>query len=362
MSAENPICVTALAGLSPIGHTIEATCASIRTGLNRFAEHPYCQSATLDPETDIPEPITISPIAWLDPELEGVERLFAMAIPSLHQLTQKGRLKRADLARTGLFLALPEEEPATAAQDIDDRAVFALAERTGLAAAPRIEANQAGHAGVLMHAARASELLARGELDFAIVGGVDSYLMVNRLEDLDEAWRGKSARNVDGFLPGEACGWLLLETAEKAAKRHAGIMAVIAAAALDREPETYFSEANSTGAGLSRAIASVLGDGGVSWAVCDLNGESYRAFEWGLVQARLESLANLARVDHPADCLGDVGAASGALLAAYAVECLRRGWASGGSALLWASANRGERAALLIKTAAATGGNHAGHH
>jgi len=348
MSGPAPVCVTAIAGVSPVGHTIEATCASIRTGLTRFADHPFCQSAMLDPEIDDPEPIAVSPIAWLDPALEGVDRLFAMAIPSLHRLMEAGRLKRANLGRTGLFLALPEAD-----HGVDERAVNALARRTGLTGLAKVEANQAGHAGALLLVARAAELLAGGALDAAIVGGVDSYLAVSRLAALDEAWRLKSERNVDGFLPGEGCGWLLLEPAHQAVERGAGAMAAIAGIAVDQEPEDYFSEKNSTGAGLTRAIQNALGEARPVWALCDLNGESCRAFEWGLAQTRLEPLAGLARLDHPADCLGDVGAASGALLAAYAVESLRRGWAAGGSALIWTASDRGQRAAMLIERAEA---------
>ena len=53
---------------------------------------------------------------------------------------------------------------------------------------------------------------------------------------------------------------------------------------------------------------------------------------------------------HEADCVGDVGATSGGLLAACAVQAFARDYAPARRALLWTSADDQARAAVCIET------------
>jgi 3-oxoacyl-[acyl-carrier-protein] synthase-1 len=121
--------------------------------------------------------------------------------------------------------------------------------------------------------------------------------------------------------------------------------------ALAREERPFTGEGNSTGRGLTQVVREVLAAAGAApeWAVCDLNGESYRAYEWGLVLARLgEPLSKLEAVWHPADCHGDVRAAGPALHAIIACQAFRKGWAPGSRCLVFAGEDGGERGACVI--------------
>lgn len=51
---------------------------------------------------------------------------------------------------------------------------------------------------------------------------------------------------------------------------------------------------------------------------------------------------------HPADCLGDTGAASGPTLICLAVRAFQRGYGGPGGALVTSVSDRGERAAACI--------------
>ena len=208
-----------------------------------------------------------------------------------------------------------------------------------------------GHTAVFELLSEAQRIMAEGEADAVILLAVDSYFAAERLEVLDEAWRLRSARNVDGFTPGEAAAALFLEPLA-ARKRKA--QAVLGPVAIAEEANLITSDKQSTGGALTtavrRALAGSSTTGPCSWVLCDMNGESYRAYEWGLAMARVPArLGSVAKLSHPAECLGDVGAATGGVLLGVAATGFVRGYAPGGEALLWAASDGPTRAALRVE-------------
>jgi 3-oxoacyl-[acyl-carrier-protein] synthase-1 len=88
----------------------------------------------------------------------------------------------------------------------------------------------------------------------------------------------------------------------------------------------------------------------VEWVAGDLNGESYRAREWGLSQVMLlEHFRRLKHIWHPADSLGDVGAASGAVLVSLAARAWDKEYAPAEKCLIFAGSDDGSRGALLLQ-------------
>ncbi len=105
---------------------------------------------------------------------------------------------------------------------------------------------------------------------------------------------------------------MLVEPAAGARRREAAVQAVVERVAVDVEPRHFFSDLPSAGEALSRALRGVITaplDGDV---VVDLNGELWRAAEWGSTRVRLSSLLRGAASEIvPAMSLGDTGAAGG---------------------------------------------------
>jgi 3-oxoacyl-[acyl-carrier-protein] synthase-1 len=84
--------------------------------------------------------------------------------------------------------------------------------------------------------------------------------------------------------------------------------------------------------------------------ICDQNGEAYRADELAFMLVRLsERFTDGSDFEAPADCWGDVGAASGPLFVVLAAAAAERGYARGPHYVLWTSSESGERGAALLQ-------------
>jgi len=83
--------------------------------------------------------------------------------------------------------------------------------------------------------------------------------------------------------------------------------------------------------------------------VTDLNGEVYRAKEFGTTAARvLTAIPGKWAVWHPADCIGDTGAASFAVSSCLSVRALAQGYAKCNRALVIGSSDDGLRGAAVF--------------
>ncbi len=353
MIANKEIVITGMAAISAVGLDVEQTCASIRAGISSFSDHPDYYPEAPNPSLDESELAVTASVPVIDPLLSNSDRLMELIIPSLTSLISETKLKSEQFHTGGLFLALPQQDEAVNSWSLESTFIAQLYKRTGLNVFKVDKINQLGNAGMFTHIVEAISLLHSGELDFCIIGGVDSYLLDDRMACLDNSWRLKSARNVDGYIPGEAASILLLETADHARLRNCNGLATILSSESSKESQTISSDKNSSGTGLCEAIEKALNKrnnkSNIQWVLCDLNGESYRSFEWGLVLTRLNALlSEIKEVSHPADCLGDIGAATGGILIASAVQALKSGYNIADEALLWTASDDGHRAALCV--------------
>lgn len=355
MSSSTPgrIVVTAVETLSPLGGNAEQTCAAIRAGIAGFEEHPYFRCTPQDPEWEEPLPLYAAVVPAVHDAHTDLERFTQLAMPPLEGLLAKAKVTRRSLAKTGLFLALPQADAATRSLGLNDGWLLKLCKRMGLGLrAPSVSFE--GRVGVFSQIKKAIPLLQTGALDQCIIGGVDTHMINERLSLLDKHWRLKSERNVDGFIPGEASAMLMLETEQHAQLRGAAPLAVIEGVGSGVEPEPIISDKASTGHGLTEAIreayATRLGQCQIKNIYCDFNGESGYAFEVGLVTSRLASVfEDTDEICHPADCYGDVGSASGGVLMAFAIDEFQKQCHKAQGALLWTSADNGSRMAVLLE-------------
>ena len=317
--------------------------------MNRFAESMLYEVITADPEWDAPEPV-VGSLGRMDLRLEGPQRMMELAVPGVLEAVGQARMKREDLQRTALLVVLPEVDASTKSWGLQEFAKK-LAARVGLEQLPLIESRALGGAGAFKVLAEAALLLRRGDLQRCLVVGVDSYFEPQRLRALDEAWRIKSVRGADGFIPGETACALVLEREDAAKGRGARVLGKVVAVAEEVEASPLTGAKHSSGVALCRALERVLPKASARWMLSDLNGESYRAFEWGLALSRMgEVLGQVARHSLPATSLGDIGAASGCMLIASAISGFERGYAPAREAIAWCASDSGLRTAVRIET------------
>lgn len=206
-----------------------------------------------------------------------------------------------------------------------------------------------GHTGMFaaLMAAR-DQLLGPRRAEFVIVGGVDSYLEDERIAALEHAGRLRTRGPQDAFTPGEAAGFIVLTT--EASCRHRGItpLAWITHIALAGPGERL-------DASLAHACRSVLdaargpdAASPIPLVMAGLGGESHTARAWGVTHVRnREHFATPLRIEHPAEWIGDCGAALAPIMITTAILHMRAGTAPG-PALVWACSDSGQAGALLL--------------
>jgi 3-oxoacyl-[acyl-carrier-protein] synthase-1 len=215
---------------------------------------------------------------------------------------------------------------------------------------------EAGHAAGLVALESACAKPEVGQEEFQLIGGVDSYLEPETLESLEscEQLHGAGpANNAWGFIPGEAAGFCLLASRGACDRYELTGRCQLQSIATAREKNLIKTDTVCLGHGLAeawrRALAALPDDAKVAQMICDLNGEPYRADEFGFALARMsERFVSGSDFSAPADCWGDVGAASVPLFMVLAAAAAERRYAVGPHYLLWASSESGERGAALL--------------
>ena len=202
-----------------------------------------------------------------------------------------------------------------------------------------------------MHEARLR--IAAGTRTVCVIGGVDSYLDRHTLAWLHERGQLKSEQNRWGFVASEAAGFCVIAGAQLCDALGLRARAHLLGTGVGREEVVPRSHVPLLGLGLTAALRTAITGlptgARAAEVVCDLNGERWRGDEYGFSLPRYaRNLEAPRRFRAPATTWGDVGAASGPLLALAAAHAGERGYAAGPMCLLWASSEGGERAAVLL--------------
>lgn len=344
------IVVTAVESNTPVGLGMEQTSAAIRAGIAGFKEFPFY--APIAREFDVgDDPITVAShglIGGFD-----WDRLFELIFEPLTSLVENSGLGRKELASGGLYFALPANDEVIAKCNLRRHFLEQVNERLALPDTKEFLGVQTGSTGVYALIERAMEKMQAGEMEFCIIVAVDCYMLDGRLEIYDEQWRLKTDRNAAGFIPGEAGAVLLLETEAFAQQRNAPVLMRIDGIGSGQESNPITAAKTSTGLGLTEAITSLAGVSGNpqpwKWVMSDLNGERYKAYEWGVALPRLNSLIDRNHhLSYIAESIGDVGAALAAVQIGCIGEAFKRSYAPAQSALLFAGNDAGKRYAMSV--------------
>jgi 3-oxoacyl-[acyl-carrier-protein] synthase-1 len=298
-------------------------------------------------------PMQVALAPWLDIDLPGWERFEALLLPAIEQALESAVADRGDV-RMALALAVPADRPGLP-DDLHDRLRDSVARRFS----DRFSAIglfDVGHASGLMALSAAMRTMADGDFDACVVAGVESYLAPETLEWLEEAEQLHGAgalNNAWGFVPGEGAGAVLLAIERLVERVVADLPAEVLSVGLGFEENRIRTPTVCVGDGLTAAFREALGGlpagAKITDVYCDMNGEPYRADEYGFACLRTKDrFVSASDFVAPADCWGDVSAASAPLGLVLSAVASAKKYAGGPYAFLWASSESGERGAALL--------------
>ena len=342
-----PATLVASSVLCAAGRGTDQLWASVRSGIARIGS-----SRVMDRDFEairmglVPED-ALEP--RLPPELDALplparaRRMLRLAAPALRTLAGS-----AGPAPARLYLGLPQ----LAMSEAHWLRAFALhlGKLAGLPIdAPNSRVVPSGRASALTALELALAALEREPGRPVIVGAVDTFMDLKLLASLEAEGRILRSGVTDGFIPGEGAAFVVLSGVPVEPAGDATITVEAAASAADQGHRTE----PARGEGLAQAIEVLRGRLGAAVApvgvtFAGLNGESFDAKAWGVAAVRhADFFAPGVLVEHPADCYGDAGAATGAILLSLAAKALAAGHRPG-PALVWAASDGESRACALL--------------
>lgn len=344
------VCICAISGRTPLGLSAAASAAAVRGSMSAVGSHPIFIDK-------MGEPVNMARDAALDPQMPIDQRLQHMFIAVIADVIE-ALPRRPDLRFSGrggplcCLVAVPEARPGLP-EYLQETLATAVA-NTFAWPPISLQVPQRGHAAGLMAMQLAAQQISSGAMDVCIVAGVDSYHDALSLAWLDRQGTLMSEQNRNGFPPSEGAGACLIATRQFAEAHGLPILARIKGAITAREPHPIGTGGVCIGEGLTAVLrgasATLLAEeAAITETYCDLNGQRYRNEEFVYALLRVqEAFRDAHEYECPADCWGDMGAASGPLLTALAICASHRGYSKGSFPIAWAGSNSGDRAAVLL--------------
>ena len=343
------ICVVGFGAATSIGTTAQSTVAAACAGIAGFSDHP----SMIDRSG---EPMIVAIAPYIDVNAVGEDRFVALAGPALREALQPAAGVLRDCTSVPAIVGLPERRPGVpeslpASLDV----TFSEAAVQGVHISHSSTLSK-GHSAGLMAMGLACETIRSGRSEFCLAGGVDSYMDPDTLDWLEKCDQLHKSDNAFGFIPGEAAGFCLLSSEEAAARHQLDVLGRLLCVEQAREEMPIKTSTVCIGIGLTEAVHGVLRslpsvDSRIHQTICDQNGEAYRGDEFGFMMARsTERFEDSSNFRAPADCWGDVGAASGPLFALLGAFEAAKGLYEASLTLLMTSSEAGDRAAGLLLT------------
>ncbi len=342
--------VTAAEVFCPIGLDLVQTSTSVVTGVScvEFSSIVDEKSAPITMGL-VPEDLMakLREKIGSKPSLPSLSaRMLRLLSPCLEHL-DASQLPLRDMP---MFLAGPEEQPGE--QSLLHEQFFEhLYLQSGVSFDwMKSRSFRLGRAG-LFYALNEAEA-ALDKVDHVLIGGVDS--MFDRLVIARYLSENRISREgvMDGFTPGEGAALMVVSNRSAARSLQHEPLAVINSWGVGRAEGHRYSDLPYRGEGLSLAVSRMFEAAGnrspITTVFAGLNGESFSAKEWSVAFMRnRERFREDIQLEHPAEYMGDAGAASAPISAAVAAFGLNRKiWE--GPLMLWASSDHAERGVALM--------------
>ncbi len=350
MSDTPKLYIAGIGMITPVGANTAMTAAAVKAGISSYTiSNYYGKNDALITMASVP----FSALDKLDAAIgkgsrynERHDRVIRMAIIAIREACVQVNTEQP----IPLVLAMPQEQG-------DIEGLTPVIENLEHNCQPWIRANKCRS----MHSGRAAGMEALGYVfrhldslpsDFVLIGGSDSYKDYSRIGPLSKEDRLLCAGNSDGFAPGEGAAFLLLSRRPEQAMMRNGYIIAVNAPGIAEETGHMQSDEPYRGDGLDQAFKKALvnhAQANIHSIYSSMNGENHWAKEYGVAYIRnQDAFADPVKIEHPADCFGDLGSATATALIALAAENLFS-QSKAKAHLVYSSSDTAMRGAVVIE-------------
>lgn len=335
--------------VTSLGDRPEVVAASVRAGISAVEEVDFFDN-DFNPirMATVPDELFDSILDETTITTPLTARLYRLLQLSTFALNQLADTLPADI-NIPVFLAGPEQilpnEPSLSLTFIKD-----LALQAGINVdLPNSRCVSTGRSGGLEVIDIAFKYFKQSGMPMALVGGIDTFYDKAVLDHYVQQGRLLTPKAVDGFIPGEGAGFLLLVANDTLAKQIEGPKTYILEPGIDFEQGYIGSPNVYRGDGLASAVRKALGNRtleSIKLIMSSMNGEHYFAKELGVSLTRSSAAIDEDyTIKHIVDCCGDLGAAIGPIMLGL-LSCHIKTWQL--PALVCCSSDKGYRSAAYV--------------
>lgn len=334
-----PVSILASGMVTAVGLNAPSTCAAIRCAIDNFSETRFMDNGgewIIGAQVPLEQP-------W-----RGLPKLVHMAAPAIREcLAHVGNVKPEMIP---LLLCVAEKERPGRLAGLDDQLFHDIEAELGIHFHSSSGIIARGRVAGALALAEARRLIYEQRIPFCIIAGADSYLVAATLDAYQKADRLLTSQNSNGFIPGEAGTAVLIGPPGRNNEPELLCLGL----GVGQEKATINSEEPFRANGLVQSFEAAFVDAGrtfsdVDYRITDSNGEQYWFKEAALAVTRiLREHKELFEVWHPADCIGETGAAAAPCILGVGLAATRKHYAPGPGAMCHFSAEDGERLAMIL--------------
>jgi 3-oxoacyl-[acyl-carrier-protein] synthase-1 len=333
-----PIAIKSTGLVTSVGLSAPASCAAIRAKISNPTETRFMGS---DGEWIMAHQVPLAE-PW-----RGSTKLAKMAAMAIVECLQTQ--PRKAWPSIPLLLCVAERARPGRHNDLEDQLLLELEQELGVQFAVGSAVIPYGRVGAAMALAEARKLIYGERVPQVLIAAGDSLLTWPTLSVYERADRLLTPGNSNGFMPGEGAGAALIARPIGPGElRCLGIGVGAEHAYLDSgEP--------LRGVGLASAICGALAEAGMQfhdldYRITDISGEQYYFKEAALALSRLlRRRKENFDLWHPAECIGEAGAAAGMTVLAVADAACRKAYSAGPNILAHCAIDSGRRAAMILQ-------------
>ncbi|HEX6842552.1 MAG TPA: hypothetical protein VF113_13535 [Stellaceae bacterium] len=336
--ATQHIAITSTGLVTSVGLSAVATCAALRAGVSNAGQTRFVDAAG---EWIVGHGVALDGL-WL-----GLKKLTKMAAMAIEECLVK--LPREQWTRLPLFLCVAERQRPGRLKGLDEQLFLDIQDALGVQFSADSAIIAAGRVSVGRALAEARRLIYGANVPRVVIAAVDSLLNAPVLGAYEREERLMTSYHRRGFAPGEAAGALLVAAPSGAPEL------LCTGIGFGMEQAPINSDKPLRADGLTQAIAAALAEADcqmhdLDFRITDLSGEQYYFKEAALALARiLRRRKEEFDIWHPADCVGEVGAAAGTVMLALGDTACRKSYARGPNILAHLANDAGQRAATVLR-------------